>query len=84
MYDHISPLLESLHWLLISKRIDYKLSSLCQSAITSAGPQYLDDLFNIYVPSRGLRSSSDNMIFRLLMFKTKHYKDPSLFKAPVP
>ena len=33
-YDHISPLLESLHWLPISQQIDYKFSSLCHSALT--------------------------------------------------
>ena len=47
----LSPLLESLHWLPTSKRIDYKLSSLCHSALTGTGPQYLSDLLHVYIPS---------------------------------
>ena len=48
---HVSPLLRSLHWLPITKRIDYDLSSLCFSVIIGTGPEYLSELFTIYTPS---------------------------------
>ena len=51
-FEHVSPLLHSLHWLPISDRIDYKISSLTHSAICGTGPQYLSELVQIYTPSR--------------------------------
>ena len=81
--DHVSPLLESLHWLPISKIIDYKLSSLCHSAVTGTGSQYLSDLLLVYIPSRQLRSSSDDKILRLPTFKTKHSCQRSFLSRPL-
>ena len=51
-FEHVSPLLHSLHWLPISDRIDYKISSLTHSAICGTGPEYLSELVQIYTPSR--------------------------------
>ena len=64
------PLLESLHWLRISKRIGYKL---CRS---STSPQYLAYLLYVCMPSRQLRSSDDR-IFRLPTLKIRHYRERS-------
>ena len=30
-HDHISPVLRSLHWLLVKQRVDYKLATLVSS-----------------------------------------------------
>ena len=49
------PLLKSLHWLLISDRITYKLSCMCYNSVTASTPQYLADLLQIYMPSCTLR-----------------------------
>ena len=65
--DHISPLLMQLHWLPVSYRIQYKLSVLCYLVIRTLAPSYLSDLTQLYVPSRSLRSSADNRIFRVPM-----------------
>jgi hypothetical protein len=70
-YDHVSPLLHSLHWLPITQRIDYKLCSMCFAVISSTGPEYLSELLNIYIPSRQLRSASDTRMFKIPLFKTK-------------
>ena len=67
-----SPLCDSLLWLPVSKRIDYKISCLCNSVLTGTGPRYLTNLSYVYVPSRQLRSSSDDRIFRFLRFKARH------------
>ena len=68
---HVSPLLHSLQWLPITKRIDYKLSSLCFSVINGTCPEYLSELLTIYTPSRQLHFTSDTRLFRISSFKTK-------------
>ena len=68
---HVSPLLRSQHWLPITKRIDYKLSSLRFSVISGTGPEYLSELLSICTSSRQLRSASDTRLFRIPSFKTK-------------
>ena len=57
--DHITPHLQTLLWLPVDARIQYKICSLCFNAVNSSGPQYLADLLKIYAPSRQLRSSAD-------------------------
>jgi hypothetical protein len=82
-FDHISPLLHSLHWLPISHRIDYKISSLTYSAVCGTGPEYLSELISIYTPSRSLRSSSDTRILRIPSVRTKSYGQRSFsYQAP--
>ena len=63
---HVSPFLHSLHRLPITRRIDYKLSSLCFSVNNGTGSKYLSELLTIYTPSRQLRSASDTGLFRFL------------------
>ena len=57
--ESASPLLRSLHWLPIRKRISHKLSSLTYACLNGLAPTYLSDLIQPYVPTRNLRSSSD-------------------------
>ena len=71
--EHAKPLLKQLHWLPIEQRIKYKTACLCYQIITGTAPQYLAELVQIYVPSRSLRSSSDNRIFRIPFFKRKQH-----------
>jgi hypothetical protein len=71
--DHVSPLLQKLHWLPISCRIEHKISSLCYNSISGTGPQYLSDLTQVYTSSRCLRSSSDTRILKIPKVKTKSY-----------
>ena len=54
--DHITPTLQSLHWLKINERISYKLLSLTFTALSSNKPAYLSDLLHIQ-PTRSTRSS---------------------------
>ena len=58
-FDHVSPLLRSLHWLPVASRIEYKLNTLCYKSIHQTAPAYLNDSISIYTPARTLRSSSD-------------------------
>ena len=61
-YDHISPLLSSLHWLPISQRIEFKFLVLVFKAFRNLAPSYLSDLLKHYIPSRSLRSGSNQSL----------------------
>ena len=65
------PLLRSLHWLPITKSIDYELSTIRFSVMNGTGPEYLPELLTTYTPYRQLRSASDTRLFGILSFKTK-------------
>ena len=61
--DHITPVLCQLHWLLVRRRVKFKLACLVRQALCRQMPTYLAD--DIHLVSEGnrrsLRSSSDNM-----------------------
>ena len=61
--DHIHPILETLHWLPVTYRIQYKISTICFNSISRTAPQYLSDLLQPYTPARQLRSASDTRTF---------------------
>src|SRR6218665_643368 len=56
-HHHITPVLKSLHWLKIPKRIHIKVLSLTHNSLQSSQPTYLRELFTIQ-PTRSTRSSS--------------------------
>ena len=55
-FDHISPILCTLHWLPVKFRIEYKILLLTYKALNGLAPQYLSDLISYYQPTRPLRS----------------------------
>ncbi|XP_030638841.1 uncharacterized protein LOC115819469 [Chanos chanos] len=55
-YDHITPILSTLHWLPVKSRIDYKILLLNYRALNGLAPQYLRELLVFYDPPRLLRS----------------------------
>ena len=57
--DHITPVLRDLHWLPITRRIEYKILTLTYKALAGTAPKYICDLLKLDRPSRLLRSSSD-------------------------
>jgi hypothetical protein len=67
--DHVTPTLMKLHWLPIEYRILYKILLLTFKSLNGHGPGYLKELLNKYIPSRSLRSETENI---LLVPKT-HY-----------
>ena len=55
-FDHVTPLLHQLHWLLISKRITFKVLLLVYKSLNDMGPVYLRDVLIYYKPKcKGLR-----------------------------
>ncbi len=57
-YDHISPVLSTLHWLPIKHRIDFKILLITSKALNGLAPQYLSELLSHYSPPRPLRSQN--------------------------
>ena len=69
--EHISPLLQNLHWLPVNRRTLHKVAALCHTSLSGSGPQYLSDLTHVYTPARTLRSSSDTRILSTPNVKLK-------------
>ncbi len=55
-YDHITPILQSLHRLPIKFRISYKILFLAYKALNDLAPAYLTSLLSHYNPTRSLRN----------------------------
>ena len=70
-YDHITPVLRSLHWLPIHQRIDFKIATLVYKCLHGLAPTYLADdcvLISSLSNRRQLRSASSQ---RLLVPRTQ-------------
>ncbi len=61
-YDHITPILQSLHWLPIKFRISYKILLLDYKALNDLAPAYLTNLLSRYNPTRSLRSQNFGLL----------------------
>ncbi len=81
--SHITPVLESLHWLPVRFRVDFKILMLAFKTLHGLAPHYLTELLHPYTPSRRLRSSQSNLLVvpqtRLRSMGDKAF----LFYAPV-
>ena len=72
-FDHISPVLHTLHWLPVEQRIEYKWLLLAFKSVNNDGLSYLSDLLKFYISSRQLRSSSDTRLLRIPSFRLKSF-----------
>jgi hypothetical protein len=61
-YDHITPVLHSLHWLPVTKRIDFKILLLIFKVIHGQAPVYLQELITEHAPTRNLRSGGQCLL----------------------
>ena len=68
------PLVISILWI---------ITSLTYSSIFDNGPSYLSDLLNLYVPTRQLRSSSDDRRLTVPRFKSSQGEKSFKFQAPL-
>ena len=61
-YDHITPVLRTLHWLTMEKRVVFKICLLAYKCVNGLAPQYLIDRFAAKKPSHlyALRSNDSN------------------------
>ena len=56
--DHITPVLEKLHWLPVQSRITFKVALITYKTLLSKKPDYLSELLSFQAAPRTLRSSS--------------------------
>lgn len=61
-YERITPVMRSLHWLPVKYRIKFKVLLLVYKALNGLAPSYIRDMLKLYVPSRKLRSSDQNIL----------------------
>ncbi len=61
-YDHITPILQSLHWLPIKFRIRYKILLIAYKTLNDLAPAYLTNLLSRYNPIRSLRSQNSGLL----------------------
>ena len=81
-YTHITPTLQSLHWLKIRERITYKVISLTYNALHTAKPAYLAKLITTQ-PPRSTRSSNLVTLSRPPLSSCKKVLDRSFsYTAP--
>ena len=69
-YDHITPVLKSLHWLPVEQRIRYKIAVLGFKCVNGSPHGYLQNLVELYTPRRTLRSSSDKLTLSIPKVRT--------------
>ena len=56
-FQHISPVLRNLHWLPVTKRIEFKILTITYKALNGIAPSYICDLLQIHHSNRNLRSA---------------------------
>ncbi len=61
-YDHISPVLSTIHWLPIKHCIDFKILLITYKPLNGSAPQYLSELLSHYSPLRPLRSQNSGYL----------------------
>ena len=61
-YDHITSIVDTLHWLPVRYRIEYKVLLMTFKALHLLAPSYIADLLQFYQPCKTLRSSSDSLL----------------------
>ena len=60
--DHITPLLQQLHWLPVKARCRYKLATLAYRFFDGSLAPSLAENLQQYTPSRNLRSAKDKLL----------------------
>ena len=75
-YSHVTPILKDLHWLPIKSRIEFKILLLTFKSLHGHSPKYISELLVPYVPTRSLRSASQNLLVAK-RGRTKAYGDRS-------
>ena len=60
--DHIKPILKTLHWLTIHRRIEFKILLFVYQCLNNIAPPYLKNLLDLYTPPRQLRSCQMDLL----------------------
>ena len=79
-YEHITPILQELHWLPVEHRITYKILLTTHCALNGKAPQYITDLLTPYIPARNLRSEGEGYL-AVLKTHTKTFGERAFSSA---
>ena len=81
-YDHITPVLQELHWLPVRYRIHFKILLLTYKALNCMTPAYISDLINVRKHARfSLRSNSGTILLNPAGKMQKYFDDRSVSVA---
>ena len=61
-HDHVTNLLQELHWLPIIQRIKFKILVMTFKALNNETAPYIKDLLKPYIPARTLRSANEMLL----------------------
>ena len=62
-YDHVTPVLRSLHWLAVTERVTFEILTLSFKAIHGLVPGYIQSLVTLQCPSRySLRRNNERFL----------------------
>ncbi len=61
-FDHVTPILKSLHWLPVHHRIEFNILLFVFKSINNLAPSYLSDLLYPYNPTGNLRSGDQRLV----------------------
>ena len=67
--EHITPILQSLHWLPIRMRVIFKICTYIFKIMHGLAPDYLNCVVVCYAPTRALRSACDTKLLKVTMSK---------------
>lgn len=62
LQDHITPVLQKLHWRSVVFRVQFEMLDLSYKALNGLGPTYPRDCFLLHVPLQSLRSAERNLL----------------------
>ena len=73
-FDHITPVLQQLHWLPVIYRIKFKILLITYKALNGLTPPYISELIHRNNPARSLRSSNKQLL-HIPMTRLRSYGD---------
>ena len=82
-FEHITPVLASLHWLPIQLCIDFKVLLITFKALNGLAPPHLKDLLHLYIPARTLRSQKAGLLIVLRVGKCTVGGRAFSYRAPL-
>ena len=71
--QHISSVLLNLHWLPVTKRIEFKILTITHKALNGMALSYICDLPQVHHPNRNLRSASKGLSLVVPIYQTQAY-----------
>ena len=72
-FQHISSVLLNLHWLPVTKRIEFKILTITHKALNGMALSYICDLPQVHHPNRNLRSASRSLSLVVPIHQTQAY-----------